>query len=101
MVMGTGALTPAAVLVNPDGRAPTAPNLNAPMTARTRAAVWMANVNALRALVGMTVLLSSACWTAVTMATVLMAPASVRRASSVWTAPRPTASTTVWAGDDA
>lgn len=97
MVVGTGALTPAAAHVSPDGRATTAPNLSAPTTARTRGAVWMANANALRALVGMTAVLSSAYWTAVTMATVSTGPASVRKDSSVRTAPRPTASTTVWA----
>lgn len=97
--MGTGVLTPAAAYVSLVGRAPTALNLSAPTTARTKAGVWMANVNALKALVGTTVVLSSACWTVVTMATVLKAPASVRRASSVRTAPRPTASTTAWAAD--
>ena len=101
MAVGTGALTLAVAHVSQDGRVTTAPNLSAPTTARTRAAVWTANVNALRALVGMTVLLSSAYWTAVTMAIVRTAPAYVRRASLVWTAPRPTALTTVWAADAA
>lgn len=94
-------MTPAAAYVSLDGKAPTARNLSAPMTARTRAVVWMANVTALRVLVGMTVVLSCVSWTAVSMATVSTDPAFVRRASLVRTAARPTASTTAWAADAA
>lgn len=99
MVMGTGAVTPAAACVSLDGRAQTAQNLNALMTARIRAIVCMASVTALTVLVVMTVVLSSAYWIAVTTATVLMDPAYVRWVSLVRTAARPTASTTAWVVD--
>lgn len=58
MAVETGALTPVAVCVSQDGGAPTALTLSAHTTARIRAVVWMANVYALMALLGMTVALS-------------------------------------------
>lgn len=59
----------------------------------------MADVNALRVLVEKTVVPSSACWTAVTTATVSMVSAYVRRASAGRTAARQTASTTAGAAE--
>lgn len=95
----TGALRPAAAPANLDGRDPTAQSLSAPMIARTRVAVWMVDVNALRVSVGMTVVLSSAYWTVVTMAIVLKGPVFVKKASLVRTVLRPTALTTAWVED--
>lgn len=98
MVVETGAPTPAAASVSQAGGVQIVLSPSAPMTARIKGAVWMANVTALMGLAESTVALSSAWWTVVTMATVLMDHACVRRASLARTVVRPPVSITVWAG---
>lgn len=98
MVVEIGAPTPAAASVNSAGEVLIVLSLSAPMTARIRGVAWMANVTVLMDLVESTVALSSAWWTVVTMATVLMDLACVRRVSLARTVVRPLVSVTVWAG---
>lgn len=96
MAVGIGVPKPAAVFAKPAGEVPTAPNLNAPTTAKTKGDAWMENVNALMDLAVTTVASNFAFWIAEIMVIVLMAHVFARTDSLAKTAPRLTALTTAW-----
>lgn len=99
--VGTGAPKLAAVFANQAGGVPTAPNQNAPTTAKTRDDAWMGNVNASTDLVVMTAALSFAFWIVEITVIASMVHVFVKRDSLVKTAHKPTASTTAWVAANA